>query len=203
MTQRTYRLGHRQTSAERTRAKLITATRGLLMRKSGRIDFSLDAVAKRAGVTRLTVYHQFGSKVGLLEAVYDDLARRGQIAEGLREAFQRGSGEECLDAAVEAFARFWNAERPALRRLRSMATLDPDFAGAAQRDERRREAMGMIVRRLEADRGKPYPDATSIIVILTMLTSFETFDAIAGTEREVDSVIALLQKLVRAASQLD
>ncbi|WP_404558819.1 TetR/AcrR family transcriptional regulator [Bradyrhizobium niftali] len=40
---------------------------------------SLDAVAKAANVTRLTVYNQFGSRRGLLEAVFDDIARRGRL----------------------------------------------------------------------------------------------------------------------------
>jgi AcrR family transcriptional regulator len=41
--------------------------------------FSLDAIAKAADVTRLTVYNQFGSRRGLLEAVFDDIARRGRL----------------------------------------------------------------------------------------------------------------------------
>jgi AcrR family transcriptional regulator len=199
MTPRTYRLGRRQAGADRTRANVVAAARRLLMKQGGPDVFSLDAVAKRAGVTRLTVYNQFGSRSGLLEAVYDDLARRGRIGERLSAAFQLSDAEGCLNAAVAAFVEFWNAERAALRRLRSMAVLDREFRGATQRDERRRQAIRTVIRRLEAECGKPFVDPESKVNVLTMLTSFETFDALAPSNPDVSAITALLQELAHAA----
>ena len=76
MTRRGYHLGRRQAAVDRTRARILKAARGLLVAR-GNIAFSIEAVARRARVTRATVYQRFGSRPKLLEALFDDLARRG------------------------------------------------------------------------------------------------------------------------------
>src|SRR5215831_12357742 len=73
---RLYRSSRRTVTAERTRARLLKAASAMLAAPDG---ISLDAVARRAGVTRLTVYNQFGSRRALLEAVFDDMAERGGL----------------------------------------------------------------------------------------------------------------------------
>src|ERR671934_724490 len=88
MSPRPYRLGQRRVAAEQTRARVIAAARELLMASGGFAGFTIDAVARQAGVARMTVYYQFGSKAGLLEALFDDLASRGGVAQ-LRAAFSR------------------------------------------------------------------------------------------------------------------
>src|SRR5713226_4068485 len=74
MSPRPYGLGQRQATTEQTRARIINAARELLAESSGFSGFSIDAVARQADVARMTVYHQFGSKIGLLEALCDSLA---------------------------------------------------------------------------------------------------------------------------------
>ena len=64
MSPRPYRLGQRQVLTEQTRERILTATRELLMTSDGFSGFSIDAVARQADVARMTVYHQFGSKLG-------------------------------------------------------------------------------------------------------------------------------------------
>ena len=76
MSPRPYRLGQRQVLAEQARERILTATRELLMTSNGFSGFSMEAVARQAFVARMTVYHQFGSKIGLLEALCDSLAGR-------------------------------------------------------------------------------------------------------------------------------
>src|SRR5439155_15147610 len=53
---RRYRLGRRQAAVARTPARILRAARALLVAPHG-VAFSLDAVARRARVTRATVYH--------------------------------------------------------------------------------------------------------------------------------------------------
>ena len=65
MSPRPYRLGRRRPAAERTRARVLRAARALLTARAGAEPFSVEAVARRAGVARMTVYHQFGSRRGL------------------------------------------------------------------------------------------------------------------------------------------
>lgn len=196
---RGYRLGRRQAQADKTRAKLVVAARRILMGRDGLAAFGLEGVAKRAGVTRLTVYNQFGSKTGLLEAVCDDIAERGRIAERLSAAFQLPDADACLDAVIGAFLGFWEADRTAFRRLRSMSVLDPTFKGATVRDERRAAALRTALLRLAAARGCAVTDVDECVRTIAMLTSFETFDALGGPGVDPARITSMVQKLVRAA----
>src|SRR3979409_2745818 len=81
MPTRPYMSSVRTAAAAEKRARVIKAAARSLREDASIANFSLDAVAKAAGVTRLTVYHQFGSRRGLLEAVFDDIARQGGLAQ--------------------------------------------------------------------------------------------------------------------------
>jgi AcrR family transcriptional regulator len=199
---RAYRMVRRQERADETRARLLTAARRALMSRRGPADFNLETVARDAGVTRLTVYHQFGSRTALLEAVYDDLARRGRIAENLAAAFEQPDAAVCLDGVLQAFVTFWNAQRPAIRRLRAMAVLDKDFRGATERDQRRLQAMQAVIQRLAEQQGHEPGDVQTKAQALAMLTSFETFDLLAGGGAAPEKVLSILTALARAALAL-
>jgi AcrR family transcriptional regulator len=196
---RRYRLGRRRAQADKTRAKLVAAARRILMGRDGLAAFGLEGVAKRAGVTRLTVYNQFGSKTGLLEAVCDDIAQRGRLAERLGAAFQSPDAHACLDAVIEAFLEFWKADRTACRRLRSMAILDPTFKGATMRDERRAIALRAALLRVAGPRGCAVTDVDECTRIIAMLTSFETFDALGAPGVDPVRITSVVRKLARAA----
>lgn len=199
MKKRSYASERRRTQSDNTRRKLLAAARRRLMSRRGLEHFSLEAVAQHAKVTRLTIYNQFGSRLGLLEAVYDDLAARGEIASRMAAAFRRDDPEACLDAIVDAFVEFWNSQRVLLRRLRSMAAVDPAFASAKQRDKRRRAAMQVVVSRWRAHDDHLRDDGEAVADVLTALTSFEIFDALAGTQANLGQIKATLGVLARAA----
>ncbi len=110
MSPRPYRLGQRQVTTEQTRARIIAAARELLVASDGFSGFSIDAVARKADVARMTVYHQFGSKIGLLEALSDSLAAHGGM-EHLADAFRRPEPLDALDEYITVFGRFWSADR--------------------------------------------------------------------------------------------
>ena len=63
-------------------------------------------------MARATVYYQFGSKTGLLEAACDQLAEIGGLA-GLAEVFTDPDPRQALHRFVACFGRFWAADRPA------------------------------------------------------------------------------------------
>ena len=204
MSPRPYRLGQRQVATEQTRARILNAARELLLTSDAFYGFSIDAVARQADVARMTVYHQFGSKIGLLEALSDSLAAHGGM-EQLANAFRQTDPLEALDEYIRVFSRFWQSDRLVTRRLRALSTLDPDFEQVVKaRDERRREGLRVIVLRYVEKYGKPAPEVIDeIINILFTLLSFETFDTLAGPAQSIEEVSQLIQRLARAALGLD
>src|ERR1035438_3933186 len=122
MSPRPYQLGARQVQIDDSRQKVIDAARALLTESTSYTTFTVDAVAKRADVARATIYYQFESKIGLLEAICDALAEEGQMSD-LATAFTNPDPIEALCIFVSCFARFWNSDRPVMRRLRSLARL--------------------------------------------------------------------------------
>jgi len=79
MSRRPYRLGRRAETAESNRHRILEAAYELIA-EAGFHPVSVDAVAARAGVTRVTVYRHFGSKRGLLEAVSSHRMDQAQLA---------------------------------------------------------------------------------------------------------------------------
>ncbi len=202
MSPRAYKLGQRQLATDQTRSRIVTATRELLADESRSPDFTVDAVARRAGVARMTVYYQFRSKRGLLEALFDDLANRGLMPH-LRPVFHEPSPARALDGLIAAFVAFWSSDRIVLRRARALAALDAEVADSVRaRDERRREHLRNILGRLYQEREKtgdaPPKTLPDTIDVLHTLTSFETFDALLTSGRTVDEVTQILRRLASA-----
>ena len=124
MSPRPYNLGKRQVQMSQGRRQVLDAARGLLAEVTSYGNFTVDAVARRAGVARATVYYQFGSKPGLLEAVCDDLAEAGGLAD-LAGAFTQAEARAAWRRFVAVFGRFWDADRLVMRRLRALASSSP------------------------------------------------------------------------------
>jgi AcrR family transcriptional regulator len=108
-------------------------------------------------VTRLTVYHQFGSRRGLFEAVFGEIARQGGLAE-IPDAMAMSDPRAALDCLVEIFCAFWNRD-PAMGRLHEAMATDPEFAQVLiERNERRRKTVDVLVERI-AETTAPPPGA--------------------------------------------
>jgi AcrR family transcriptional regulator len=199
MSPRPYRLGQRQASSEQTRARILDAARELLMAPESLSSFSIDAIARRADVARMTVYYQFGSKPGLLEAIFDDLASRGGM-DRMAEAFRQPDPLAALATYIAVLGGFYDAHRLIDRRLRGLAVLDSDLGQALRaRDQRRRTGLGVLVPRLTERYGRPVPEACDeAVAVLHMLTSFESFDSLAGDTRGPVDVVPLLQRTALA-----
>jgi AcrR family transcriptional regulator len=173
-----------------------TAT-ALLREPTGYTTFTVDAVAKAADVARATVYYQFGSKTGLLEALCDSLAMEGHMDE-LSQAFTHPDPDAGLERFVASFGRFWGAERLVMRRLRALAALDPEVGEViTARDERRRQGVRVLVDRLTRKPGRTgRPDVAEAVTVPQSMTSFETFDTFAGPDKEPADVVPLIARLL-------
>jgi AcrR family transcriptional regulator len=199
MSPRPYQLGKRQDQIDESRRRVIDAARSLLAEAGSYRAFTVDAVAKKADVAKATIYYQFESKTGLLEAVCDALAEAGGMSE-LAAAFSNPDPTHALRAFVDTFGRFWDADRSAMRRLRALAALDPEVGAViSARDDRRRMGLRVLVGRLVEDRAATRRiDPEDLIRVLYVLTSFETFDALALPDAALTSVVADVANLVEA-----
>lgn len=196
MSPRPYQLGKRQDQINESRQRVIDAARSLLAEATTYSSFTVEAVAKKADVARATVYYQFDSKTGLLEALCDALAQEGHIA-NLASAFMLPDPKEALSVFIACFGRFWEADRRVMRRLRSLAALDPEVGHViAARDERRRTGLAVLVDRLNRDKLLTC-DVDEAIRVLFTLTSFETFDTLAKPEEELSDVSKSILAMAR------
>ena len=199
MSPRPYQLGQRQAASEQTRSRVLNAARALLLETTNFSGFSIEAVARRADVARMTIYHQFGSKIGLLEALCDSLAVTGDM-EQLASAFRQPDPREGLDEYIRIFGHFWEADRLVTRRLRGLATLDPDFEQVIRtRDERRRKGLQVLVQRIVGEQGHADSEALDEkVTLLFALLSFECFQALAGPTHRLEEVVPLVCCLAHA-----
>jgi AcrR family transcriptional regulator len=190
---RPYRSPQRAAAADETRARLVAAACTLLSGGKDSPAFSLDGVAREAGVTRLTVYNQFQSKRGLLEAVFDDLARQGGLSE-LPQVFAEADPDKAIRRFVTVFCRFWTAHAAILPKFGAVTKLDDEVAASLHaRSERRRHALTVLVGRLVADDGGKNVD---LVDLLFGITSFDMFAALSERNRGPAAVEALVQDLV-------
>src|SRR5580704_524975 len=195
---RPYRLGKRQDPVDQGRLQVLDAARRLLGGTVSYAGFTVDAVARQADVARATVYYQFGTKAGLLEAVCDHLAGMAGLAgpDGLAAAFTEPDPDLALSLLMTAFGRLWAADRDAMRRLRALARLDPEVGTViAARDQRRHDALTAAAGRLAPQE----PDPAGLVRLLMALTSFETFDVVAGPDGDLAAAVPGLVRLAQTA----
>ena len=198
MCPRTYNLGKRQTTTDETRLRIVDAARQLLADESNTTELSMEAVARKADVARLTVYYQFGSRPGLLEALYDHLAARGNMRR-MAAVFHEADGIKMLEKMVQVFVGFWASDPVVLRRLRAMSGLEPEIAAGIQaRDSRRAQISAEIVRRfVSAGQNAPPAEQKLAADVLSMLTSFETYDAMSRAGHADEKIERTLLHLAR------
>jgi AcrR family transcriptional regulator len=198
MTPRTYASPKRAAAAERTRQRLVRAAVKLMKSKAGPRSVSLDSVARAAGVSRLTVYNQFGSRRGLFEALFDERARHG----GMHRMAQIMAGPDPragLDQLIELFCEFWSNERSMIACLSGAAGSDKQLSeGLLARNERRRRALTVLIGRMELLHAPPQA-ISDLVDVLFVLTSFAVFIELARPGRGGGAVCRLIKDLAGAA----
>ena len=185
----------RTAAASAKRERVVAAATQCLREDGGLAGFSLDSVARAAGVTRLTVYNQFGSRRGLLEAVFDDIAARGRL-DTIPQALSMADPLQGLDAIIERFCAFWSSDE-AIGRLHDAMATDAEFAIAlTARNERRRKLLQALMKRLlPADApARRRRDAVDFVYAMTSYAMFR----LLGANRSVDAVAELVRTSCRA-----
>ena len=182
MTARAYRLGRRQVEAGRTRSRILAAARDLVSELGP--EASVELVARRAGVSRITIYNQFGSKSGLLE-VLSTQARpvSGDVPPGIPGA---GSSDE-LRLHIEQACAAW-AKDPRLYRQLAVRTSG----------ERSDQDHALAERLAAQDRLRPGCSIKEAEDVIGILTSFPVFDRLHKEGRRPPSAVAEI--LIRMTS---
>jgi AcrR family transcriptional regulator len=196
MTPRPYEPQERQRGVDAGRERILAAARDLLQLDNLSV-FSLDAVARGAGVTRMTVYNQFGSRAGLLAELFDLLIERGAFRD-IPAAFTEKDVGVAFDVFVGILGRFYTENRPVMTRLAAAAGQDPDLDLAMRsRNERRKRAIETLVQRLRTTKGLAVAPG-ELVQTLDVLLNFATFSGIAGPDRTPSDVVPHMRRLVRA-----
>lgn len=190
MPKRHYVSSVRAAAAAEKRDRVVDAATKWLRENVSIATFSLDAVAKAAGVTRLTVYHQFGSRRGVLEAVFDEIARQGGLSR-IEQAMAMTDPRAALDRLVEIFCDFWSWDA-AIGRLEQAMSIDPEFAEALmERNQRRRKALEILVARLGGRNASAAARQDAVDMIFA-LTSYPMYAALRGN-RASDEACRLIK----------
>lgn len=134
------KISKKEQNATRARAGIVQAARDLFV-DAGFHHTSVEDVAERAGVARATVYYQFKSKSGLLDAVIGQAQKRG--ASDIDEAFAEHPDLwpdplEALGTFIEQTCQVWEADRPLFRRVVGLALVDPKVSRVVDAREKLR-----------------------------------------------------------------
>ncbi|HKB19331.1 MAG TPA: helix-turn-helix domain-containing protein [Candidatus Dormibacteraeota bacterium] len=167
---RAYRLGRRQAAVDRTSQAILEAGRQAVADTPAGSP-SVGAIARRAGVSRLTIYNRFGSKAGLLRALAPQAPRTAESdpADPPRDALY----QRLLDACTS-----WAAD-PSL--YRHLPTAE---AGGLELDRRLAERLAV------ADALRPGCSIKEAEDVIGALASFAVFDRLHKDGRRSPGAVA-------------
>ena len=199
MSPRRYTLGVRAEATNATRHRILTATRALLVAGDVR-RVTVDEIAATADVARATVYHQFGSKLGVFEALVADLEQRAGL-EQLVAVIQTEPPATLVRAVIAAACRYWATDPDLVRTVTALARLQPDLERVvAPHDAGRLRLLGRMVDRLsQSGVLRPGYPPQRAVDFLWLLTSFDAYDMLSqGRKLSQDRVAERLTALAGA-----
>jgi len=136
---------------DRTRVRILDAGNKLLL-DGGYHGVGLEMVARAAGVTRQTVYDQFGSKSGLLGAMIGRSEELAGLAGHLQTVMGQIDGLSMLRAMLDAIVAVEPLVYPYSRLVYAARLDDPVAADMWNaRMTSRRAGMGIVFARLATD----------------------------------------------------
>ena len=174
MARRSYQRGKRQASVDQTRDSILRAARDEVVAGAG---VSLATVAEKAGVSRITVYNQFGSKAGLLQAIRPP---------GPPDEPSAGGARDELRQRILLACSAWATHSSLLRHLPRTEQ---------EESERNRQ---LAERLAAADALRPGCSIKEAEDVMGALTSFDLFDRLYRDGRRSPGAVAEI--LMRLAS---
>jgi AcrR family transcriptional regulator len=147
-----------------------------LIRENAFHTATMDELAAAAGVSRATVFNRFGSKLGVLQALF----RRGMEGpemKAIRDALAIEDPVESLETTVDASCAIWEVCGYVVEQLQAIVVLEPDASALIEEQEvEQRESLQDLARRLaRAGQLRSGLSEARAAAALHMLTSLETF----------------------------
>jgi AcrR family transcriptional regulator len=174
MAKRPYTAARRRTTPESVNRVLEAAER--LIRDDAFHTATMDELAAAAGVSRATVFNRFGSKLGVLQALFAR-AMEGPQMNAIREALEIEDPVAALEAAIAASCAIWDREGYIHEQLQAIVVLEPDASALIdeQKQEQRADLQALVRRLSKAGRLRPGLGEARAAATLHTLTSLETF----------------------------
>ncbi len=181
MGKRPYHQHKRAQQADMTRQRIIEAARRVVM-ESPFVAINLETVAGQAEVARSTIYTIFGSRLGLFEAIEQDLLERGGFG-AIQAAFTLSDARDILRESLGAAVQLYVNEGALLRALQLQAVIDPDAATLTSRlNQGRIGGMHYLAQLLEQQGYlRPGITVTEAGQILAQLSDFVVYDQLTLT----------------------
>jgi AcrR family transcriptional regulator len=200
---RNYQQKIRRVGSDLARGLVLHTALTVLSRPAGFASFSMEAIAREAGVARMTVFNLFGSRQGLLRAVCDEIAQREALSDAT-ELLNDPDVRQALLRYVAAFVQFYTAHRQVLKALRGFAAFDEDFAAVVrERDDKRLAGLAYLVRRwhvLSASQARSR-NVAALVATLRAMLAFEVFELLSQSGE--DGVWIARQMALALAAVLD
>jgi AcrR family transcriptional regulator len=137
---------------------------------------TMEELASAAGVSRATVFNRFGSKLGVLQALFNR-GMEGPEMQAITGALALEDPVAALEAVIDAACAIWETYGPVHLQLQAVGTLEPEANTLVdeQREQQRAEIEDLVRRLAKADRLRPGLSQTRAAATLHMLTSLESF----------------------------
>jgi AcrR family transcriptional regulator len=137
---------------------------------------TMEELAAAAGVSRATVFNRFGSKLGVLQALFAR-ALEGPEMQAIRDALAIEDPVVALDAVIDAGCDIWEAYGPVHLQLQAIGILEPEASALVdeQREQQRAEIEALTRRLAKAGRLRSGFSQARATAALHTLTSLETF----------------------------
>jgi len=156
----------------------------------------MEEVARRAGVSRATLYQHFDSRLDLIDAICETFAENPALVE-LRDLVDDPDADRALDRTIANSVRFWASEDSVLSQIYGVAAIDAAAQSLVDRQRAdRRGELERLVRNLDRA-GRLQQNGRRALALLLVLTSYDSFRELRQAGLSVRQVSATLQETAR------
>jgi AcrR family transcriptional regulator len=174
MATRSYTASRRRGSPASVERVLDAAEQ--LIREDAFHSATMDELAAAAGVSRATVFNRFGSKLGVLQALYARCIESPEM-EAVMAAFEIEDSLAALEAVIDAVCAMWETHGFIQEQVQAIVVLEPEASAIVeeQKEEQSSDLRNLTRRLARADRLRPGLGEARVTATLHMLTSLEAF----------------------------